>query len=101
MGPCFRRDDIACVRYEAIALQHPQRLHVGFQDGLLLLALIGILLAQPDDLAQRFDVKAYSTLRQLSSMRRPPTELEPLLHRSLLGRSRSALPHSAVASERP
>src|SRR5665647_851626 len=40
------------------ASQHPQRLHIGFQDGFLFGALIGVLLAQADDGAQRLDVEA-------------------------------------------
>src|SRR6201993_3999415 len=42
----------------ASASKHPQRLHIGLQDGLLLLALVGILLAQPHDGAQRLHVVA-------------------------------------------
>ena len=38
--------------------QHPERLHVGLQDGLLLHALVRILLAQTDNGAQRLDVVA-------------------------------------------
>src|SRR5260221_7334351 len=38
--------------------QHPQRLHVGFQNGLLFGALVGVLLAHPHDGAQRLDVIA-------------------------------------------
>src|ERR1700754_2826305 len=40
------------------SLEHSQRLHVGFQDGFLFLPLVGILLAQTDDGAQRLDVEA-------------------------------------------
>src|SRR6202166_716244 len=40
------------------ALQHPQRLHVGFQDGFLLGALVFVLLAQANDGTQRLDVEA-------------------------------------------
>ena len=39
-------------------VQHPQSVHVGFQHGLLLAALVGVLLAQPYDGAQRLDVVA-------------------------------------------
>src|SRR5712671_781262 len=42
----------------ANASQHSQRLHVGFQDGLRFRALIGVLLAQAHDGAQRLDVEA-------------------------------------------
>src|ERR1700730_13003548 len=42
----------------APGLQHPERLHIGFQDGFLLGALVGVLLAQPHDGAQRLDIKA-------------------------------------------
>src|SRR5260370_17388240 len=45
-------------RPAAGASQHSERLHVGFQNGLLLSALVGVLLAQADDGAQRLDVKA-------------------------------------------
>ena len=38
--------------------QHAQRVQVGFQDRLLLLALVDVQLAQPDDGAQRLDVEA-------------------------------------------
>src|SRR5260370_34035155 len=38
--------------------QHSQRLHVGFQNGLLFGALVGVLLAQPHDGTQRLDVEA-------------------------------------------
>ena len=40
------------------ASQHSQRLHVGFENGLLLGALVGVLLAQTHDRAQRLDVEA-------------------------------------------
>ena len=42
----------------ATASQHPQRLHIGFQDCFLLGAFIGVLLAQANDAAQRLDVEA-------------------------------------------
>src|SRR5258708_7109822 len=42
----------------AIASQHPKRLHVGFQDGFLFGPLVGVLLAQAHDGAQRLDVEA-------------------------------------------
>jgi hypothetical protein len=38
--------------------KHPQRLHIGLQDGLLFLALVGILLAQAPDGAQCLHVEA-------------------------------------------
>ena len=38
--------------------QHSQRLHVGFQDGFLFRPLVGVLLAQAHDGAQRLDVEA-------------------------------------------
>ena len=38
--------------------QHPERVQVGFQDRLLLLALVDVLLAQPHHGAQRLDVEA-------------------------------------------
>src|ERR1700757_3435311 len=41
----------------ASASKHPQRLHIGFQDALLLLALVGILLAQAHDGAQRLHIE--------------------------------------------
>src|SRR5712664_292613 len=42
----------------AIASQHPQRLHIGFQDGFLFGPLVGVLFAQAHDGAQRLDVEA-------------------------------------------
>jgi len=45
-------------RPPACVSQHSQRLHVGFQDGLLLLPLVGILLAQAYDATQCLDVEA-------------------------------------------
>src|SRR3979409_528490 len=45
-------------RLPARTSQHPQRLHVGFQNGLLLSALVGVLLSHSDDRAQRLDVVA-------------------------------------------
>src|SRR4051812_12876346 len=44
--------------YDIVASQHSQRLHIGFQDGFLLGALIGVLLPQTHDGAQRLDVVA-------------------------------------------
>ena len=38
--------------------QHPQRVQVGFQYSLLLLALVDVLLAQPHHRAQRFHIEA-------------------------------------------
>src|SRR5271170_6007722 len=38
--------------------QHPERVQVGLEDGLLLLALVDVLLAQPHHDAQRLDVEA-------------------------------------------
>jgi hypothetical protein len=52
------RDDTRWGVCASIPSQHPQRLHVGFQDGFLFLALVGVLLAQAHDGAQRFDVEA-------------------------------------------
>src|SRR5712692_1199527 len=46
-------DSMACS-----ASQHSQRLHVGFENGFLLGALVGVLLAQTHDRAQRLDVEA-------------------------------------------
>ena len=46
------------VCYEANVSQHPKRLHIGLEDGLLFGALVGILLAHPDDGAQRLGVVA-------------------------------------------
>src|SRR5581483_1054853 len=40
------------------ASKHPQRLHIGLENGLGFLALVGILLAQSHDGAQRLDVEA-------------------------------------------
>src|ERR1700687_817530 len=40
------------------ASQHPQHLHIRLQDGFLLGALVGVLLAHPDAGAQRLDVVA-------------------------------------------
>src|ERR1700760_2815733 len=48
----------ATVSMRRTPLQHPQRLHVGLENGLGLLTLVGILLAQPHDGAQRLDVEA-------------------------------------------
>src|SRR5258708_20904892 len=42
----------------AVASQHPQRLHIGFQDGFLFGPLVGVLFAQAHDGAQRLDVEA-------------------------------------------
>ena len=44
-------------KLQAKPSQHSQRLHVGFQDGLLFGAFVGVLLAHPHDGAQRLDVK--------------------------------------------
>ena len=43
-------------RGSSCASQHPERLHVGFQNRLLLGALVGVLLAHAHDGAQRLDV---------------------------------------------
>src|SRR3954471_1341202 len=53
MGRCVRRDDNG----GTTPSQHPQRLHVGFQNGFLLGAFVGVLLAQTHDGAQRLDIE--------------------------------------------
>src|SRR6266446_9050928 len=58
MSPGIRRDDESLSACAASASQHSQRLHIGFENGLLLGALVGVLLAQTHDRAQRLDVEA-------------------------------------------
>src|SRR6266536_2545829 len=50
------RDPLAAPQDETRS-QHPQRLHIGFQNRLGFGALVGILLAQAHDGAQRLDVE--------------------------------------------
>src|SRR6266849_3643774 len=44
--------------YDTCPSQHSQRLHVGFENRFLLGAFVGVLLAHPNDRAQRLDVEA-------------------------------------------
>src|SRR5262249_51782109 len=46
------------VRARSASVQHAERMHVSFENRLLLAPFIGILLAQPYDHAQRLDVEA-------------------------------------------
>ena len=52
----FGPDPLA--RNDALLAQHPERVQVGLENGLLLLALVDVLLAQPHDCAQGLDVEA-------------------------------------------
>src|SRR5262249_40154481 len=45
-------------RSSAYSVQHAERMHVGLENSLVLAPFIGILLAQPPDRAQPFDVEA-------------------------------------------
>src|SRR6266540_5502135 len=40
------------------SVEHAERMHISLEDRLLLLALVGVLLAQPHDRAQSLDVEA-------------------------------------------
>src|SRR3974390_2236326 len=53
-----RRECFPAMRLTITSLEHAERMQIGFEQRLLLLALVDILFAQADNNTQRLDVKA-------------------------------------------